>query len=78
MTDICIVDFCGSTVLKGIRVYPFSCSADWNGRHVRFSGAWCEVPDLPADLEPTEAEVEAWAAKYFDPDTFLQAYFNEN
>ena len=68
-TWICIEDFCGSARLSdGFRVYPYSVSADWNGRAVIFGGAWSEVPDMPALALPTPEAVNAWAAQYHDID----------
>ena len=72
----CIVDFCGSTTINGHRVYPYSCSADWDGSRVVFTGAWRDVPDMPCSTEPTEGEVEAWATKHHDQQAWYQLYLN--
>ena len=68
-TWICVEDFCGSARLSdGFRVYPYSVSADWNGRAIIFSGAWSEVQDMPAPTLPTSEAVDYWARRYHNID----------
>ena len=61
--SICIVDFNGY-IHPGH--FPTSFWADWwvADKVVTFGGDWCDVPDMPSEMEPTEAEVEAWAEKH--------------
>lgn len=67
--DVCIVDFCGQkhyqeTYARWSR--PCTVSADWLflEKLVVFTGEWQDVPDMPAETEPDEDTVEAWAAKH--------------
>lgn len=65
--SICVFDLCGGgRSEKYGYVYPVSMSADYYpDEHVtKFTGLWWHVPDLETDVEPTEEQVEAHAAKF--------------
>lgn len=58
---VCVYDFCGSNRLLGRSV---DCSADWSPsrKTTVFSGNWFDVPDMPSEGEPCEADIHAWVA----------------
>lgn len=70
--SICISDFCGTghyIAGGGVRqksIYPCQFWADWwpKEKAVTFGGFWFLVPNMPAETEPTEEAVEAWAEKH--------------
>lgn len=58
----CIEDFCGSWSGFGFRT-QIDVTAWWSPSRklVKFSGGWGATPRMPAETEPTEEQVWAWA-----------------
>lgn len=72
--SVCIIDFAGNSHEPGMW-------CDWYPKLgvVCFGGYWCDVPDMKATKEPSEAKCEKWA-NMFEENTrrsFLR-YLKEN
>lgn len=65
--SICIVDFGGSCWFIGEPVVNYWADYFPSDKVVRFGGLWRTVPDMPALIEPTEAQVYEWVNKYPSP-----------
>lgn len=78
--SVCVADFCGRLRHNGYDIYPYQEWADWwpDQKVVTFGGAWSEgptpVPDMPANIKPSEAVIQAWIDRHWSVDRWLAGY----
>ena len=63
--SICIVDFNGHDE----HWLPTAFWADWfiEEKEVTFGGEWCDIPDMPSNVEPSEDDVYNWVNRHSGP-----------